>query len=59
MIRENSMPNSRIFIEPNRRSLPHSELAVRRIIKALVDAKWLSDLDQKLTEYKAHADGTS
>ncbi len=32
---------------------------VRRIIKALVDAEWLSELDEKLTEYKAHADGTA
>ncbi len=28
---------------------------VRRIIKAFVDAQWLSELDQKLEHYKAHA----
>lgn len=32
---------------------------VRRIIKALVDADWLKDLDQRLTEYKAYADENS
>ncbi|MFW5637129.1 MAG: DUF4194 domain-containing protein [Thermodesulfobacteriota bacterium] len=32
---------------------------VRRIIKALVDADWLQDLDQRLTEYKAYADENS
>ena len=30
---------------------------VRRIIKALVDADWLVELDEKLKEYKKHADG--
>jgi len=29
---------------------------VRRIIKALVDAEWLGHIDEKLTEYQAHAD---
>ncbi len=29
---------------------------VRRILKALVDADWLGDLDQKLEAYRAHAD---
>ena len=32
---------------------------VRRIIKALVDADLLKDLDQRLTEYKAYADENS
>lgn len=32
---------------------------VRRIIKALVDADWLKDLDQRLTEYKTYADENS
>lgn len=32
---------------------------VRRIIKALVDADWLRDLDNTLREYRAHADRTS
>ncbi|MCF6179311.1 MAG: DUF4194 domain-containing protein [Geopsychrobacter sp.] len=29
---------------------------VRRIIKALVDADWLADLNQKLEAYRSHAD---
>lgn len=29
---------------------------VRRILKALVDADWLGDLDRKLEAYRAHAD---
>ncbi len=29
---------------------------VRRIIKALVDADWLGDLQQKLEDYRTHAD---
>jgi hypothetical protein len=29
---------------------------VRRILKALVDADWLGDLDQKLEVYRTHAD---
>jgi Domain of unknown function (DUF4194) len=29
---------------------------VRRILKALVDADWLSDLEQKLEAYRTHAD---
>lgn len=29
---------------------------VRRIIKALVDADWLGDLNQKLETYRSHAD---
>ncbi|TRO78775.1 DUF4194 domain-containing protein [Trichloromonas acetexigens] len=29
---------------------------VRRILKALVDADWLGDLDRKLEAYQAHAD---
>lgn len=29
---------------------------VRRILKALVDADWLGNLDQKLEAYRAHAD---
>lgn len=32
---------------------------IRRIIKALVDADWLGDLDQKLEAYKTHADTLS
>jgi len=32
---------------------------VRRIIKALVDASWLGDIDQKLQEYQAYADATA
>ncbi len=32
---------------------------VRRFIKALVDAEWLSNLAEKLAEYKTHADGTA
>lgn len=32
---------------------------VRRIIKALVDATWLSDIDEKLRAYQAHADSAS
>lgn len=28
---------------------------VRRLIKALIDAQWLADLDAKLAEYRAHA----
>lgn len=32
---------------------------VRRIIKAFVDAQWLSDFDQKLIEYKMHKEGPS
>jgi hypothetical protein len=29
-------------------------IEVRRIIKAFVDAQWLSDFDQRLTEYREH-----
>lgn len=32
---------------------------VRRIIKALVDASWLSDIDEKLRAYQAHANSIS
>lgn len=32
---------------------------IRRILKALVDADWLGDLDQKLEAYRAHADSLS
>lgn len=32
-----------------------SRFEVRRIIKALVDADWLTDLNDKLTEYRNHA----
>jgi hypothetical protein len=31
---------------------------VRRILKALVDADWLAQMDEKLDEYKAHATAT-
>jgi len=31
---------------------------VRRILKALVDADWLAQMDEKLDEYKAHAAAT-
>jgi len=31
---------------------------VRRIIRAMVDASWLGEFDQKLTEYQTHADTT-
>jgi hypothetical protein len=31
---------------------------VRRILKAFVDAQWLSQLEQKLAEYRAHIEGT-
>ena len=27
---------------------------VRRILKAFVDAQWLSDFDQRLAQYQAH-----
>ncbi len=32
---------------------------VRRIIKALVDADWLTDIDKRLEEYQAHADASA
>lgn len=32
---------------------------VRRILKAFVDAQWLSDMDQRLESYKAHLNGPS
>lgn len=31
---------------------------VRRIIKALVDAEWLAEMDRKLKEYRTHADAS-
>jgi hypothetical protein len=31
---------------------------VRRILKAFVDAQWLSEFQQKLAEYRAHIEGT-
>ncbi|HED16456.1 MAG TPA: DUF4194 domain-containing protein, partial [Gammaproteobacteria bacterium] len=31
---------------------------VRRIIRAMVDASWLGEFDQKLTEYQTYADTT-
>jgi hypothetical protein len=31
---------------------------VRRILKAFVDAQWLSDFDQRLTEYRSQVAGT-
>jgi hypothetical protein len=31
------------------------QFEVRRILKAFVDAQWLSTLDQRLAEYRAHA----
>ncbi|XYH93381.1 DUF4194 domain-containing protein [Sorangium sp. So ce1128] len=34
---------------------PEQAFEVRRILKALVDASWLADLDEKLKEYRAHA----
>ncbi|MBK5931535.1 DUF4194 domain-containing protein [Halochromatium salexigens] len=33
------------------------QFEVRRILKAFVDAQWLSELDQRLAEYQAHAAG--
>lgn len=32
-------------------------IEVRRIIKAFVDAQWLADFDQRLTEYRQQLDG--
>ncbi|MEN8167286.1 MAG: DUF4194 domain-containing protein [Pseudomonadota bacterium] len=32
-----------------------SQFEVRRILKALVNADWLADLDNKLSQYRAHA----
>lgn len=33
------------------------QLEVRRILKAFVDAQWLSELEQRLAEYRAHGSG--
>ena len=33
------------------------QLEVRRILKAFVDAQWLSELEQRLAEYRAHLEG--
>ncbi|MFP4390288.1 MAG: DUF4194 domain-containing protein, partial [Desulfococcaceae bacterium] len=33
-----------------------ARLEVRRIIKALVDADWLKEMDERLAEYKAHGE---
>jgi hypothetical protein len=44
------------FVRKLRRRAGSSEQAyeVRRIIKAFVDAQWLSELDEKLAEYRQH-----
>lgn len=34
-----------------------SQFEVRRILKAFVDAQWLSDFEARLSEYRAHAGG--
>jgi hypothetical protein len=34
-----------------------SQYEVRRILKAFVDAQWLSELDQRLSAYRGHAAG--
>jgi hypothetical protein len=34
------------------------QFEVRRILKAFVDAQWLSELEQRLAEYRAHGAGT-
>ena len=36
-----------------------SAFEVRRLIKALIDAQWLSVLDDKLAEYRTHAGGAN
>ncbi|HEX6374025.1 MAG TPA: DUF4194 domain-containing protein [Longimicrobium sp.] len=33
------------------------QFEVRRILKAFVDAQWLSELEQRLAEYRAHGSG--
>ena len=33
------------------------QFEVRRILKAFVDAQWLSELEQRLAEYRAHVEG--
>ena len=33
------------------------QFEVRRILKAFVDAQWLSELEQRLAEYRAHLEG--
>jgi hypothetical protein len=35
------------------------QFEVRRILKAFVDAQWLSELDQRLADYRAHLAGDS
>ena len=44
------------FVRKLRRSAAGGEQAfeVRRIIKAFVDAQWLSELDERLAEYRRH-----
>lgn len=42
------------FLRPLRG--PDAQYEVRRILKAFVDAQWLSDFDQKLADYRAHLD---
>ena len=34
-----------------------NQYEVRRILKAFVDAQWLSELDQRLSAYREHAVG--
>lgn len=40
------------------RKLPNQDdqFEIRRIIKALIDADWLADIDRKLQEYRDHAE---
>ena len=33
------------------------EFEVRRILKAFVDAQWLSDFNLRLSQYRAHLEG--
>lgn len=36
-----------------------NQYEVRRIIKAYVDAQWLAEFDQRLAEYREHAEATT
>jgi hypothetical protein len=35
-----------------------NQYEVRRILKAFVDAQWLSELDQRLSAYREHVAGS-
>ena len=52
----NEPGSSRVGARLRRLGSEQDTFEIRPIIKALVDADWLADLDSKLEHYRAHAE---